>query len=57
MDKTKMLHIRVSETWYKDIKHYCVEKDISVTQYINDLLLKDSISRKKRGGGKGKKKK
>ena len=52
----KMIHIRVSETWYKEIKHYCVEKDISVTQYINDWLLKDSTSRTKKGGRQSKKK-
>tara|TARA_B100000315_G_C14127638_1_gene385431 strand:- start:155 stop:325 length:171 start_codon:yes stop_codon:yes gene_type:complete len=56
MEKTRMIHIRVSETLHREIRLLCADKDITIQKYVNDLISNDLVNLKKKGGRQQKKK-
>lgn len=38
MNKKRMIHVRLEEDTSKKLKHLCVDKDISIQEFISSLV-------------------
>ncbi len=48
MEKYKMIHIRLSEKLHRQVRLICADKDVTIQDYVEELIQKD-ISKKKGG--------
>ena len=46
MDNKKMIHVRLDENIYKKLRHICIEREISIQKYVEELVRKNVTNKK-----------